>query len=83
MPTLRQVVEVSNRGGNDLGLLPEYLDGPAVPLGLTDQEIDDIVAFLESLTGTRIGSNRINVEVPLSVPSGLDPPAVLEPVLTN
>jgi cytochrome c peroxidase len=81
--TLRQVVEFSNRGGNDLGLLPEYLDGPAVPLGLTDQEIDDIVAFLESLTGTRIGSNRINVEVPLSVPSGLDPPAVLEPVLTN
>ena len=81
--TLRQTVEFSNRGGNDLGLQPEELDGPAVPLGLTDQEIDDIVAFMESLTGTRIGSNRINVEVPLSVPSGLDPPAVLEPVLRN
>ena len=41
------------------------------------------MAFMESLTGTRIGSNRINVEVPLTVPSGLDPPAVLEPVLNN
>ena len=40
-----------------------------VPLELTDQEIGDLVAFLESLSGTRIGSNRIDMRAPASVPS--------------
>jgi len=30
-----------------------YLDGGIVPLGLSEQEIDDIVAFLKSLTSPR------------------------------
>ena len=81
--TLRQVVEFFNRGGNDQGLAPGELHPSMVPLGLSDQEIGDLVAFLESLTGTRIGSSRIDVRVPDSVPSGLTPPEALEPVLHN
>jgi cytochrome c peroxidase len=49
MPTLRAVVEYYNRGGNR----NPYLDlkMPREPLGLTDQEIDALVAMLESLAG--------------------------------
>jgi len=81
--TLRQVVEFFNRGGNDLAIEASRLDDFMEPQGLGDTEMDDLVAFLESLTGTRIGSSRIDVRVPTSVPSGLAPPAVLEPVLSN
>lgn len=81
--TLRQVVEFFNRGGNDLGLDGAQLDESMVPLGLGEQEITDLVAFLESLTATRIGSSRVQIGVPASVPSGLQPPEVLTPVLTN
>jgi cytochrome c peroxidase len=81
--TLRQVIEFFNRGGNDQELAPAELHEYMVPLELTDQEIGDLVAFLESLSGTRIGSNRIDVRAPASVPSGLTPPEDLEPVLQN
>ena len=48
--TLREVVEFYNASGGE---------GPDVdrmlrPLGLTDAEIDDLVAFLEGLTGDPI-----------------------------
>lgn len=49
--TLRQVIEFFNRGGNDLGISEEELHDSMVPLGLTDQDIDDLVAFLESQIG--------------------------------
>ncbi|MFN8058788.1 MAG: cytochrome c peroxidase [Vicinamibacterales bacterium] len=48
VPTLRAVVEHYNRGG----IKNPYLSSKIVPLGLTDGEIDSLVAFLEALTGT-------------------------------
>jgi cytochrome c peroxidase len=47
IPTLREVVELYNRGGVD----NPYLDPKIQPLGLTDEEIDALVAFLKTLEG--------------------------------
>ncbi len=49
VPTLRGVVEYYNRGGN----ANPYMDlkMPRAPLGLSEAEIDALVAMLESLTG--------------------------------
>jgi cytochrome c peroxidase len=50
--TLREVVEFYDRGG-----VPNELLDPLIhPLGLSDEEVDALVAFLESLTGTNVGS---------------------------
>ncbi|MGE0401298.1 MAG: cytochrome-c peroxidase [Kofleriaceae bacterium] len=52
--TLREVVEHYNKGGvvdlggESIGVLDEKIK----PLNLTEQEIDDLVAFLETLTST-------------------------------
>lgn len=48
LPTLRAVVEHYNRGGNK----NPGLSARIVPLGLTGEEMDAVVAFLEALTGT-------------------------------
>jgi cytochrome c peroxidase len=45
--TLKEVVELYNRGGNK----NPYLDVKMEPLGLTPAEVDAIVAFLRSLEG--------------------------------
>ena len=45
--TLADVVEFYRRGG----VPNEGLDPLVRPLDLTDRDVDDIVAFLESLTG--------------------------------
>jgi cytochrome c peroxidase len=47
MATLREVVELYNRGGKK----NPYLDVKLEPLGLSPSEIESIVAFLESLEG--------------------------------
>src|SRR5690606_25234833 len=50
--TLREVVEHYNNGGvipADAPVNP-YLSGGIRPLNLTEQQIDDLVAFMESLT---------------------------------
>ncbi len=47
MATLREVVELYNRGG----VSNPNLDPKLGPLGLTDAEIDALLAFLESLEG--------------------------------
>lgn len=51
--TLREVVQHYNRGGEP------NLNADALirPLGLTDQEVDDLVAFLEALTDTSFITN--------------------------
>lgn len=50
--TLRQVVEFYNQGG-----VPNEVLSPLIkPLGLNEEEISDIVAFLESLTGSNVGT---------------------------
>lgn len=50
METLREVVEFYNKGGDEAGVVGTKSD-KIKPLNLTEQEIDDLVAFLESLTG--------------------------------
>jgi cytochrome c peroxidase len=47
IPTLREVVELYNRGG----VMNPNLDPKLSPLGLTDAEIDALVAFLKTLEG--------------------------------
>jgi cytochrome c peroxidase len=67
--TLREVVEFFNRGGGDLAAIPrERLDPRLRPLGLTTGEIDDLAAFLETLT------DLPDVRAPVRLPSGLEPP---------
>ncbi|MCB1184267.1 hypothetical protein KDM41_12600 [bacterium] len=81
--TLRQVIEFHQRGGNDEGLTAMELDPLIRPVELAEQDILDLIAFLESLTATRLASDRVDPTVPDSVPSGLTPPEKLPPVLTN
>lgn len=50
METLREVVEFYNRGGYP----NETLDPLVKPLSLSAEEVDDLVAFLDSLTGDNI-----------------------------
>jgi len=53
LATLRDVVSFYNRGGESGGFLGDK-DPRMVPLGLTEGEIDEVVAFLETLTGDPI-----------------------------
>lgn len=53
LKTLREVVEFYNVGGAESGFAGAK-DPLMKPLNLTEAEIDDIVAFLESLTGTPV-----------------------------
>jgi len=52
LATLREVVEHYNNGGVTPADAPvnPYLSGGIRPLNLTEQQIDDLVAFMESLT---------------------------------
>lgn len=53
MKTLKEVVQHYNAGGQ-----PNPNTDPLVrPLGLTDAEVDDLVAFLESLTDPTVATN--------------------------
>ncbi|NOU15291.1 MAG: c-type cytochrome [Methylococcaceae bacterium] len=50
LTTLREVVEFYNRGG----VANENLDSLIKPLQLTEAEIDDLTAFLQTLTGDNV-----------------------------
>ncbi|HSN98020.1 MAG TPA: cytochrome c peroxidase [Candidatus Nanopelagicales bacterium] len=50
---LRDVVSFYNDGGHESGFVGVKSD-KIVPLNLTEQEIDDLVAFLETLTGEEV-----------------------------
>jgi cytochrome c peroxidase len=52
LATLREVVDFYNAGGAP----NELLDSAIRPLRLSDTEKDDLVAFLESLTGSNVGA---------------------------
>ena len=71
--TLREVVELYSRGGN-VAPITERDGTPIEPLGvprLTDDEIDALVAFLESLTDERVLYRRAPFAHPqLFVPNG-------------
>jgi cytochrome c peroxidase len=50
LATLDEVVRFYNRGGDHAGASPENGAPFMVPLGLTDDEVDDLVSFLRTLT---------------------------------
>jgi cytochrome c peroxidase len=87
--TLREVVEFFNRGGRGAGDLSDEVlasgsatRDPAIrPLGLTDTEIDAIVAFLRTTSApVRPGPDGLDLtRPPERVPSGLVPPGVPTP----
>lgn len=52
--TLHQVVQFYNRGGNFHRENMADLDADIQPLGLSDDEVRDLVRFLESLTDNRV-----------------------------
>ncbi len=65
--TLREVVEFMNKGvSENSNVLSGMIDSDFKPLSLTSDEIDNIVAFLKSLT-----DNDFDKTPPPSVPSGL------------
>ena len=68
LSSLREVVEFENNGLSKNPHVPSgMVDLNFKPLGLTSNEIDDIVAFLESLT-----DEDFDKTIPASVPSGLE-----------
>ena len=70
MRTLREVVEFYNRGGNFFERnFPDVVTMSA--LGLTSDEINDVVAFMESLTDPRVVSRKAPFDHPeLQIPNG-------------
>jgi cytochrome c peroxidase len=50
LPSLRDVLLFYNQGG----VPNEVLDPLISPLGLSDAEIDDLLTFLQSLTGANV-----------------------------
>ena len=54
MQTLWDVVDHYNKGGEANG----YLDGGIEPLNLTEREIDQLVAFMFSLTDRRFAADN-------------------------
>jgi cytochrome c peroxidase len=54
MPTLWDVMDHYNRGGEENA----FLDGGIEPLDLSEQEIDDVVAFLFTLTDERFARDN-------------------------
>ncbi len=87
--TLREVVEFYNRGGRGpqdvsdatLAGVAQIRDPSITPLGLTDAEMDAIVAFMKTTTA-EVQKGVLGVEltrVPDRVPSGLLPPGIPTP----
>jgi len=60
LKTLRDVVEHYNNGGitNKNDRVNDFLSGGIRPLNLTDDEISDLVAFLESLTSPQFANQK-------------------------
>ena len=59
---LKEVVQHYNNGGatNENDPVNPFLSGGIRPLNLTDEQIDDLVAFMESLTSSRLISDSGN-----------------------
>ena len=72
LATLEDVIEFYDRGGGDEASVPaENIDPELVPLGLSAEEKQDLLAFIRALTDSTIA-----VHVPARVPSGLPPPGL-------
>jgi len=77
LKTLRDVVEHYNNGGitNKTDKVNDFLSGGIRPLNLTEEEMSDLVAFLETLTSPQFAAQRAamgtapacNVKTPASL----------------
>ena len=79
LKTLRDVVEHYNNGGitNKNDRVNDFLSGGIRPLNLSDDEISDLVAFLESLTSPQFAAQKTaaascNTKTPTTVASIVD-----------
>jgi cytochrome c peroxidase len=71
LATLRQVVDFYNRGGDFAQANQANLDPNIEPLGLTDTEENQLVAFMMALTDDRVRYERAPFDHPqLCVPNG-------------
>jgi hypothetical protein len=69
--TLLQVVNFYNRGGDFREHNSEFIDFEIGALGLTPQDLDDLVAFLRGLTDQRVVYRKAPFDAPqLFVPNG-------------
>ncbi|MET0498797.1 MAG: cytochrome c peroxidase [Steroidobacteraceae bacterium] len=68
LKTLRDVVEHYNNGGitNKADHVNDFLSGGIRPLNLTDDEISDLVAFLETLTSPQFAAQKAAMANPPS-----------------
>lgn len=57
--TLEEVVQHYNRGGTAQGAAPSSLSVRIAPLGLSDDEVRDLVAFLDALTSEALPAERV------------------------
>ncbi|NKB66507.1 MAG: T9SS type A sorting domain-containing protein [Candidatus Latescibacteria bacterium] len=74
LAALEDVIEFYDRGGGDETTIdPERIDPDIFPLGLSDEEKADLLAFMTALT-----DRSVVVEIPERVPSGLPPPGQRE-----
>lgn len=74
--TLEEVVRFYDRGARPRHeMVTDEMLHPSLrePLGLTDAEVEALVAFMESLTDPGFGLDPLLLTVPDSVPSGLEP----------
>ena len=70
MATLRQVIQFYNRGGNFCSFNLKDLDPSIKPLGLSDEQEEQLVAFLVSLTDHRVVYQKAPFDHPeLRIPS--------------
>ncbi|MEZ4701371.1 MAG: cytochrome c peroxidase [Rhodothermales bacterium] len=68
---LTQVVEFYNRGGDFAAANLATLDADIAPIGMTSQDIADLVAFLRSLTDERVRNQAAPFDHPqLFIPNG-------------
>ena len=60
MKTLKEVVEFYNNGGivKKKDPVNDFQSGGIRPLNLTDQQIEDLVAFLEALTSPEFADQQ-------------------------
>jgi hypothetical protein len=65
--TLRQVVEFYNRGGNFPHNNRANLDADIEKLSLSDQQMDDLVSFMEALTDPRVKKHAAPFDHPALV----------------
>lgn len=71
--TLRQAVEFYNRGGDFRDTNVEFVDLEIGKLNLTEQQIDDVVEFMKTLTDERVRRAAAPFDHPqLFVPNGAD-----------